>query len=306
MNPKLKILLQRPRALLNLTMRGMNPESQLCPSCGGKPLSNVLDRRFGVMVLRRCSCCLLLFRTPTDTHRASIDFYQSNYTEESVTELSNPLELENLKSSGFATKGGLAPYIALMSRFYQDSQAKLLDYGCSWGYNTWRFTQAGFQATGVEVSQPRCDFGRKHLAVDAHYSVAGLPSDFDIFFSSHVFEHVPSPRASYDEAKRLLGEKGGLFIVITPNGSEAFRKARPSRWHELWGRKHPNFLDDQFWQNLLGVTPHAVMSRNEDGSVTAPLDSINPESLGKLSDFDISGEELIVVARISKSEQGQA
>jgi SAM-dependent methyltransferase len=156
-------------------------------------------------------------------------------------------------------------------------------------------------ASGVEVSRPRCDFGRTKLGVDAHYCAEGLPSDFDIFFSSHVFEHVPSPENSFNEARTILGDKGGLMIVITPNGCDAFRKARPNRWHELWGRKHPNFLDEKFWSRLLGNMPHAMMSRSEDGSVIAPLDSITIGLLEKHTEFDLSGEELIVVARLPKT-----
>jgi 2-polyprenyl-3-methyl-5-hydroxy-6-metoxy-1,4-benzoquinol methylase len=298
MHPKLRVLLQRPRALLEIARRGRNPESRHCPSCGGSPEPGVLDRRFGVMLLRRCSQCLLLYRTPTDTPVQSREFYQSDYTEETVTELPDLQTLEEMKSSDFFSKGNLSPYIDLIRRFYPEQSAKLVDYGCSWGYNTWKFARAGFITTGVEVSRPRCDFGRAHLDVETHYSADELASEYNVFFSSHVFEHVPSPRNSYREAKRLLGDHGGLFIVITPNGSDEFRKTRPTRWHELWGRKHPNFLDKRFWENLLGDVPHIIMSRSEDGSVLAPLESIDPGHLANPIRCDLSGEELIVVASL--------
>jgi SAM-dependent methyltransferase len=298
MNSKLKVLLQRPRALLEISRRGRNPESRNCPSCGGSPERGVADRRFGIMFLRRCSQCLLLYRTPTDTPAQSREFYQSDYTEETVTELPDLQTLEEMKSSDFSSKGNLSPYIDMIRRFYPKQSAKLVDYGCSWGYNIWKFLRAGFLATGVEVSRPRCDFGRVHLDVEAHYSADELASDHDVFFSSHVFEHVPSPGNSYREARRLLGDHGGLFIVITPNGSDAFRKTRPARWHELWGRKHPNFLDERFWEKLLEDVPHVIMSRSEDRSVLAPLESIDLEALANPIRYDLTGEELIVVASL--------
>jgi cyclopropane fatty-acyl-phospholipid synthase-like methyltransferase len=188
-----------------------------------------------------------------------------------------------------------------MRRFHGQKPAKLLDYGCSWGYNTWRFQREGFTASGVEVSRPRCDYGKRELGVDAHYGADGLPSDYEIFFSSHVFEHVPSPARSFDEARRLLSGKGGLCIIITPNGCDAFRKKLPQRWHQLWGRKHPNFLDDQFWWGQLAGIPHALMSRSEDGSVTAPICDITPDNIGEGRQFDLSGEELILVAQIPRA-----
>lgn len=298
MSPQLKVLLQRPSALLNVLARGRDPESAKCPSCDGKPLPGALDRRFGVLTLRRCSECQLLYRTPTDTPIQSTSFYQEDYTEETVTEVPDRAELEKLKAGSFAVKGDLSPYFRLMRRFHSQDPARLVDYGCSWGYNTWRFGQQGFLASGVEISKPRCDYGRNNLGVDAHYTSDQLSSDFDIFFSSHVFEHVPSPARSFDDARRLLGDKGGLCIIITPNGCDEFRKSNPSRWHQLWGRKHPNFLDNLFWEKLLEGIPHALMSRSEDGSVAAPLDQITRESLMSHQKFDLSGEELILVADI--------
>lgn len=301
MNPHLKVLLQRPSALVTSIVRSRDPEAVICPSCGGAPLPGKLDRRFGVLVLRRCAQCRLLYRTPTDTPIQSTSFYQEDYTEESVTELPDRDQLAELKAGGFAIKGDLSPYIRLMRSFVGEGTTRLLDYGCSWGYNTWRFQQAGFQASGVEVSRPRCDYGKRELGVDVHYSADGLSPEFEIFYSSHVFEHVPSPAKSFDEARRLLGTKGGLCIIITPNGCDAFRRKSPHRWHELWGRKHPNFLDDEFWKGRLEGIPHALMSRSEDGSLVAPLDEITPDTLQEGRQYDLSGEELILIARILPS-----
>jgi SAM-dependent methyltransferase len=301
MNPQVKVLLQRPQALLNVFVRGLDPKSISCPSCGGDPLPGRLDRRFGVLSLRRCGDCRLLYRTPTDTPIQSTSFYQENYVEETVTELPDPAQLAELKADGFSIKGDLSQYISLMKRFHDEGPARLLDYGCSWGYNTWRFQQQGFTASGVEVSRPRCDYGKRELGVDAHYSADGLAPDFDVFYSSHVFEHVPSPAKSFEEACRLLANKGGLCIIITPNGCDAFRKKRQQRWHQLWGRKHPNFLDDEFWEHQLGNIPHVLMSRSEDGSVIAPLGKISPETIGAGRKYDLSGEELILIASIPKS-----
>ncbi len=255
------------------------------------------------MTLGRCSDCLLLFRSPTDTPIQSFTFYQKDYTEESVTELPGLRQLAELKAAGFSSKGDLTPYLTLMKQFYGDRGSKLVDYGCSWGYNTWRFQSEGFVSSGVEVSRTRCDYGRKELGVDLHYSADQLPSDFDIFFSSHVFEHVPSPAKSFNEARRLLGDKGGLCIIITPNGCDAFRKARPRWWHELWGRKHPNFLDDQFWKRQLAGIPHVLMSRSEDGSVPFPVECLTHAMLEEMRPFDLSGDELVVVAWLPKQDR---
>jgi len=296
MNPRLKVISQWPSVFLDLSKRAMDSGSSLCPSCGAPPAGPSLDRRFGIMSLRRCSGCQLLYRTPTDKPSTSADFYQTDYTEPAVTDLPDLKELAALKANEFASKGSLTPYLELIRRFFQSGEIRLVDYGCSWGYNTWRFQSAGFIASGVEVSRSRCDFGKNHMGLDLRYSAKDLQGPYNVFFSSHVFEHVPSVEGSISDAIQLLGAEGGLFITITPNGSEAFREVRPKRWHELWGRKHPNFLDGTFWTERLGAFPHTLMSRSEDGSVSAPLGQISRESLNQNRSFDLSGEELITVA----------
>jgi hypothetical protein len=87
-----------------------------------------------------------------------------------------------------------------------------------------------------------------------------------------------------------------LCIIITPNGCDAFRKARPRWWHQLWGRKHPSFLDDEFWERQLAGIPHVLMSRSEDGSVPFPVECLTRAILEEMRPFDLSGDELIVVA----------
>ena len=253
------------------------------------------------MTLRRCAACRLLFRVPTETQEEGNSFYQEDYKEGFTTTMPAPEALSGENGSQIPEKGDLNPYIKIMRTLVQRESIRMVDYGCSWGYNTRRFQEAGFIATGVEISVPRCDYGRKHLGIDAHYTADSLSSDYDVFYSSHVLEHVPSVETSFAEARRLLSDKGGLMIIITPNGSDAFRKVRPSRWHELWGRKHPNFLDGEYWQKLLKPYPYMLMSRSEDGSVIAPLDSITMEVLEKQTAHDLSGEELIAVAWLPKS-----
>ena len=127
MNPYIKVLLQRPGALMKALSRCLEPGSTNCTSCGSHPLPGHLDRRFGVLTLRRCSKCQLQFRTPTDTPIQSSSFYQEDYTEESVTELPDANELAELKSAGFATKGDLTSYLQLMRRFHGQKPAKLLE-----------------------------------------------------------------------------------------------------------------------------------------------------------------------------------
>ncbi len=50
---------------------------------------------------------------------------------------------------------------------------------------------------------------------------------FDVFFSSHVLEHVPDLRKVFEYAASVL-RRGGIFVAFTPNGSTTACCATPS------------------------------------------------------------------------------
>jgi 2-polyprenyl-3-methyl-5-hydroxy-6-metoxy-1,4-benzoquinol methylase len=130
--------------------------------------------------------------------------------------------------------------------------SKILDFGCSWGYGSWQLRNAGYHVVAYEISKPRCAYAVQELgvaAVDDVSLISGAP--FDVFFSSHVLEHVPSVLSVAKLAKKFLGP-AGLFVAFTPNGSQEFRERSPDQWNKLWNMVHPNFLDDVFYSELCG------------------------------------------------------
>ncbi len=97
--------------------------------------------------------------------------------------------------------------------------ARVLDVGCGAGQVVGRLTQAGFEAWGVDVSEPniararqfseRCLFydGRKLPFPDGHFATAG---------ALNVLEHVEEPEAFLVELARVV-EPGGRVAVSSPN-----------------------------------------------------------------------------------------
>jgi len=97
--------------------------------------------------------------------------------------------------------------------------ARVLDVGCGAGQVVGRLTQAGFEAWGVDVSEPniararrfseRCLFydGRKLPFPDAHFAGAG---------ALNVLEHVEEPEAFIPELVRVV-EPGGRVVLSSPN-----------------------------------------------------------------------------------------
>ncbi len=106
-----------------------------------------------VAQLRRCGRCSMMFRTPTDDPRSNAEFYESEYSQGSVTECPSDAELENLKRTDFlGTERNYSYYIGVMGQLGLRPGAKLFDFGCSWGYGSYQFAKAGFDVTAFEVA----------------------------------------------------------------------------------------------------------------------------------------------------------
>lgn len=279
-------------------MRRLSGSGGGCPNCrhGGH---ETRDRKALVTELRDCTRCRLMYRYPTDPVEDSVDFYQEDYEQGFTTDMPDPAALRQLTDTHFAGhEKDYAPLIALMADLGVAPGMRILDFGCSWGFGSWQFAPAGYGVQAFEISRPRARYAREKLDVDviddtnALAAATHLDGTFDLFFSNHVMEHVPSPSDSVATARRLL-KPSGLFVAITPNGSLGYRAASPESWHRFWGKVHPNMLNDTFWvrefadsSHFIGSLPH---SRDQLSGWTA--------ASGQVQDSQ-QGDQLICVARV--------
>jgi SAM-dependent methyltransferase len=102
--------------------------------------------------------------------------------------------------------------------------ARALDVGCGVGQVVARLTEAGFEAWGVDVSEPnisraskfsqRCQLydGRKLPFPDRHFASVG---------ALNVLEHVDEPEAFITELARVT-EPGGRMVLSSPNFFRVF------------------------------------------------------------------------------------
>lgn len=266
---------QKLKYLLTCTKKIVRHEGFSCPSCACAN-ATVVARKYLVTALRRCECCQLLFRTPTTNPEENASFYQEEYRQGFTTDCPADAVLSNFLERSFA--GGekdYSNYIDVVLAAGGKKGDRLFDFGCSWGYGSWQFAQKGFDVESFEISRPRANFARSKLGVKVHSSLSEVTGQFDIFFSSHVLEHVPSVKDSIEFGMDLLRPKG-LFVAFTPNGSEEYRVMDGRSWNQLWGLAHPNFLDKKFYEKafadkhfMLSSAPYSmteIMRWKTDGS----------------------------------------
>jgi 2-polyprenyl-3-methyl-5-hydroxy-6-metoxy-1,4-benzoquinol methylase len=248
-----------------------SPSAFCCPNCRQRA-SKILDRKFVITQLRRCKSCKLQFRTPADSEHFSHKFYNFSYVQGDAMNCPSPTELAKLKSENFDNSDrSFSGYVKFLDRHGLARRSRVLDFGCSWGYGSYQFAQAGYETYSYEVAVNRRNYGIAHLGVrhiDDIYEIGpghSLYQSFDCFFSAHVLEHVPSPSKIIDIAWNCL-KPGGLFVAFTPNGCEQFRKFDPGGWHNMWGEVHPNYIDDVFYNQHFARSERKFAAR-DDGEV---------------------------------------
>src|ERR1041385_7559069 len=102
--------------------------------------------------------------------------------------------------------------------------ARSLDVGCGVGQVVARLNEAGFEAHGVDVSEPNIARARKHCSRCQLYDGRRLPFPDDFFASAgalNVLEHVDEPEAFIRELVRVV-EPGGKIVLSSPNFFRVF------------------------------------------------------------------------------------
>lgn len=287
MNAKLKYL------FTSIKLQG-DKDRFLCPSCGCDCESKVEARKYLVTSLRRCNNCKLLFRAPTTTAEENASFYQEAYSQGFTTDVPSDIELKKLISTKFAgSEKDYSGYIAVLKALGVQPGARILDFGCSWGYGSWQMQQVNYEVTAFEISKPRCRYAKEKLGIDAYDDLAALPrTDYDVFFSSHVLEHVPSISEVIQYARTKL-KKNGLFVAFTPNASDAYRQREPRLWQLMWGLVHPTMPDDLFYK---AIFPDVLLA-------SSPYDYQGIEEAWQKGQFSnvpivLSGPELVAITRL--------
>lgn len=271
--------LDRIKYLSSSAMKQLTGWKSTCPYCKTNVKSaTVVDRKYFFTRLVECPKCKMLVRIPTDDKVASKEFYQEQYSQEYTTDCPKPEVLEGLLNGGFiGTTRDYTRYINFFKFLGVKDGARVLDFGCSWGYGLYQLRKAGYNAEGFEVSVPRGRYGKEMMSLPIYSTIEELKGKYDVIFSSHVLEHLPDFTDINNLYKNQLADNG-RFVAVTPNGSKDYRDASPVAFHQSWGKVHPVLLTDAFVKAnypaetiYLDSWEEAAPKFLEDGLATSPL-----------------------------------
>ncbi len=155
--------------------------------------------------------------------------------------------------------------LALVSRYVDLGDKRILDIGCGIGAYTAQFTRFSPWVYGIDVDAERVRRGAAalpHLMVAAGESLPFPDHSFDMVFLHEVLEHVTDDRRTVAEAFRVLGV-GGCLVIYAPN------RLYPFETHGIYlGKGYHfgvfplvNYLPDRIRRRLV---PHARAYRGQD------------------------------------------
>ncbi|WP_406699014.1 class I SAM-dependent methyltransferase [Singulisphaera sp. Ch08] len=291
----------RVQFVLPVVLKRLSGQDQNCPHCGASETVRV-GTKYLIVQLRKCTQCELLFRWPKDFAEDNRKFYSGLYREDNgvTTNLPSPVELAEMRQTKFAgTDRDATERLALLKQL--KSSGRLLDYGASWGYTTWQFAQAGYDVVGFEIDQDRAAYGRDNLGVPMIVEpaeLAKLPEgSFDLIYTSHVLEHLPDLRQTFDLFHHLL-RPGGVLAIYVPNATGIDRPEIFGRKKIFgFGEKHTMAFTVEFFERNLEA--HGFTKVRVDTTPLAPLDQPRPltkDLIGPLTDELLGSMELVAIA----------
>ena len=177
-----------------------------------------------------------------------------------------------------------APRLAELSRLGIAPASRLVDVGCASGEFPAMAADAGYQAVGIDVSEPSIEAARRvhpdvdYRVTDVERLAADEPQSFDVVTMWDVIEHVLRPHDLIAGSAGAL-RTGGIVAIGTPNGDSiydrtghaAYKLVRPlgqlllqqrySEWHlQIWtARTLGRLLEDHGFE-IVHVRKHRELT----------------------------------------------
>jgi len=165
------------------------------------------------------------------------------------------------------------------------ANSRVLDVGCGRGVLLQSLAEAGCEAHGFELNRAAAAGlnGDIRLRTGIHLSAADYPADhFDLVVLWHVLEHLPQPRETLFEIRRILKPHGRLALAV-PNFSSLQARLFGPAWFHLDLPRHLYHFPRNALHRLLsacGFLPelerHLSLRQNPFGWVQSALNVLFP------------------------------
>lgn len=211
------------------------------------------DTTDDIFTFVKCKKCNAVYLNPRPTIEELPTIYPSNYYAfDLASETDSKASLSPKSISAYFEKRRIRKSI---QQFSVNTPKNVFDIGSGDGFSLQLFREIIGQTVvtaGIEMSDVAAEKARQR----GHQVVTGLFEEFnsgkdkyDIVFSSHVIEHVASPKDFLLKARELMSDDG-ILIIDTPNVDSPLRTIFGRHWGGWHTPRHWTLFDPETFQIL--------------------------------------------------------
>lgn len=156
---------------------------------------------------------------------------------------------------------------------------RLFEIGSGAGLFLKAAERAGWDVSGVELSEAGAGFAREHLGLQVTTGrveeVAVPDGSVDVVTMFDVIEHLFDPRAILVQARRLVAP-GGAIVITTPNYDSLSRYALGIDWAMLAPTEHMYYFTERTLAELLKVSGWTNVASEHHLDSWLLLETMNP------------------------------
>jgi len=189
-----------------------------CPVCGANNFNDLLRCKdytvsHETFTIQKCTCGLLLTNPRPEDAQLSRYYDSQDYIShsETTTGFINKLYLA-------ARKITLRWKLGLVKEYSRGHN--ILDVGCGTGEFLRTCQDAGFEVSGVEISEAARAKAEAKLNKKLHASLDQIAkAEFHLITLWHVLEHLPNLNNTLEQLKQNLHHDGRILIAVPNHGS---------------------------------------------------------------------------------------
>jgi len=211
-------------------------------------------------VYKKCKKCGLVYQNPRAIFSDLKDRYKDNYFD---YEHPNQENFFNLMKLGLRD----IHFDEITQKFGKNKN--FLDIGCATGLLLNYMNKRHWKTKGVDICRPSAEYGIKRFGLDIFIGTieeASFPSSyFDVVHLSHLIEHVPEPKRTLLEIKRVL-KRDGYMILTTPNVGGFQARIAKNHWRSAIS-DHIFLFSKKTMHELLKITGFEVINQISWGGI---------------------------------------
>jgi len=259
-----------------------------CPICQSKKINFFCEKNG--FKLYNCFACQLIFVWPIPANLA--DIYQASYFKGGLSDgMVNKFGYTDYEEDKKAMRETFIIYLNKILKL--TTGRKIFDVGAATGYFLDLAKQAGWQTSGVEISEyaAKIASGKGHKIFLGNLENLEIKEKYDVVTMWDVLEHLPDPERCLKSIRDIFNQ-GGILAINTIDKSSYWARLWGKNWHAILPPEHLFYYSAKNLKILLEASGFEILEQLKIGKrFTLPyickilIHRYNLLALGKVSDF---------------------